>query len=58
MAQTAAGQVVYIENTPLFVEIAAASGIQGVLHTDYNATLEKLEGFGLVLSQGGDHEVI
>jgi HAD superfamily hydrolase (TIGR01509 family) len=58
MAQTQAGQVVYIENTSLFVEFAEALGIKGIVHRDYSSTLDKLKSFGLVLDSGGDHEVI
>ena len=47
IAQTPAGQVVYIENTPLFVQIAEGLGIQSILHTDYRSTCAKLASFGL-----------
>ncbi|MBU0965066.1 MAG: hypothetical protein KKA54_01685 [Proteobacteria bacterium] len=33
IAQVPADQVVYIENTPIFIEIAAGLGILCVLHT-------------------------
>ena len=56
--QTPAGQVVYIENTPLFIEVAGGLGIHGILHTDYNSTLAKLAAFGLILDQGGTHELV
>ena len=36
IAQTPARQVVYIENTPMFVQVAEGLGIRGILHTDYN----------------------
>ena len=42
-----ANQVVYIENTPMFVEIAEGLGIQSILHTDYKSTCAKLASFGL-----------
>jgi FMN phosphatase YigB (HAD superfamily) len=38
IAQVPARQVVYIENTPMFVEIAEGLGIRGILHTDYRST--------------------
>jgi HAD superfamily hydrolase (TIGR01509 family) len=47
IAQTPARQVVYIENTPMFVEIAESLGIHGILHTDYRSTCAKLTSFGL-----------
>ena len=47
IAQTPAEQVVYIENTPMFVQIAEGLGIRSILHTDCNSTRSKLAGFGL-----------
>lgn len=47
LAQTPAEQVVYIENTLMFVQIAAGLGIRGIHHTDYKSTCEKLAAFGL-----------
>ena len=38
IAQTPARQVLFIENTPLFVQVAEGLGIRGVLHTDYKST--------------------
>jgi putative hydrolase of the HAD superfamily len=42
-----ANQVVYIENTPMFVEIADSLGIRSILHKDYKSTCAKLASFGL-----------
>jgi putative hydrolase of the HAD superfamily len=47
IAQTPAGQIVYIENTPLFVQIAEGMGIRSILHTDYKSTCAKLAVLGL-----------
>ena len=47
IAQTPAGQVVYIENTPMFVQVAEGLGIRSILHADYNSTSAKLASFGL-----------
>ena len=47
IAQTPAERVVYIENTPLFVQIAEGLGIRSILHTDYRSTCAKLASFGL-----------
>jgi putative hydrolase of the HAD superfamily len=47
IAQASARQVVYIENTPMFVKIAEALGIRSILHTDYRSTCAKLASFGL-----------
>jgi putative hydrolase of the HAD superfamily len=50
IAQRPARQIVYIENTPLFVQIAESFGIRGILHTDYKSTCTKLAAFGLEVS--------
>jgi putative hydrolase of the HAD superfamily len=47
ISQTPAQQVVYIENTPMFVQIAEGLGIRSILHTDYKSTRPKLASFGL-----------
>src|ERR1035438_9395987 len=47
IVQTPARQIVYIENTPLFVQIAKGMGIRSILHTDYKSTCMKLASFGL-----------
>jgi putative hydrolase of the HAD superfamily len=47
IAQTPASQVVYIENTPMFVQISEGLGIRSILHTDYKSTRAKLSALGL-----------
>jgi putative hydrolase of the HAD superfamily len=47
IAQTPARHVLYIENTPMFVQIAEGLGIRSILHTDYESTCAKLASFGL-----------
>jgi putative hydrolase of the HAD superfamily len=47
IAQTPAQHVIYIENTPMFVQIAERLGIRSILHTDYGSTCAKLASFGL-----------
>jgi len=47
VAQVTAEQVLYIENTQMFVQIAEGIGIRGIWHTDYKSTREKLASFGL-----------
>ncbi|MBA3007682.1 MAG: HAD family phosphatase [Proteobacteria bacterium] len=56
IAQTPARQVVYIENTPMFVQIAEDLGIRSILHTDYRSTCAKLAAFGLEDDEGVIHE--
>jgi putative hydrolase of the HAD superfamily len=46
IAQAPARQVLYIENTPMFVQIAEGLGIRSILHTDYKSTCAKLASFG------------
>ena len=47
MAQTPAAQIAYIENTPMFTQIAEGLGIRSILHTDYKSTCAKLAALGL-----------
>ncbi len=47
VAQTPALQIVYIENTPMFVQVADGLGIRSILHTDYRSTRAKLATLGL-----------
>jgi putative hydrolase of the HAD superfamily len=55
IAQAKAEQVVYTDNTPMFVEIAAGLGIRRIHHTDYKSTCEKLASFGLPSDVGASH---
>ena len=54
IAQTPASQVVYIENTAMFVDIAERLGMHAILHTDSASTGEKLGALGL-LDDGSVH---
>jgi putative hydrolase of the HAD superfamily len=47
IAQAPAQQVVYIENTPMFVEVAQGLGIQGIYHQGLETTRSALETLGL-----------
>ena len=47
IAQTPVRQIVYIENTTMFVQVAEGLGIRSILHTDYKSTCAKLASFGL-----------
>ncbi len=47
IAQAPARNVVYVENTPMFVQIAQRLGIRTILHTDYTSTCAKLASLGL-----------
>lgn len=56
IAQVPAPQVVYIENTPMFIEIAEGLGIRSILHTDYGSTRAQLASLGLQNDEGASHE--
>jgi putative hydrolase of the HAD superfamily len=47
IAQVSARQVVYIENTPMFVEVAQSLGIHGIHHQGLETTRSSLETLGL-----------
>jgi putative hydrolase of the HAD superfamily len=47
IAQAPVRQVLYIENTPMFVQIAEGLGIRSVLHKDYKSTRAQLAAVGL-----------
>ncbi len=47
ITQTPAHQVLYIENTPMFVGIAEGLGIRSILHTDCESTRAQLAALGL-----------
>ena len=47
IAQVPAEQVVYIDDQPMFVQIAEGLGIRSIRHTDYQSTRAQLASFGL-----------
>jgi putative hydrolase of the HAD superfamily len=47
VAQASAEQVVYIDDQPLFVQVAEGLGIRGIHHRDYQSTRAQLASFGL-----------
>ena len=57
IAQAPPERIVYIENTPMFVEIAERLGIRSILHVDYKSTREKLASFGLTPNESVNHEI-
>jgi putative hydrolase of the HAD superfamily len=52
IAQTPVRQIIYIENTQLFVQVAESLGIRSILHTDYKSTCAKLSSLGLQHGEG------
>jgi len=57
IAQTPVEQIIYIENTPMFVQIAQKMSIQSILHVDYQSTSAQLSSFGLQNDGEVIHEV-
>jgi putative hydrolase of the HAD superfamily len=48
IAQVPKEQILYIENTALYVDIASRLGIKSILHTGYESTHQQLESIGLM----------
>ena len=53
LAQTPAEQVAFIDNTPMFVQIADGLGMRGILHKDTQSTHGELVSLGLKASPIG-----
>jgi len=53
IAQVPARRVVYIEDRPMFVQVAETLGMRGIHHTDYKSTRAKLASFGLEVAEWG-----
>jgi putative hydrolase of the HAD superfamily len=51
LSQTAPAQALFLDNTPMFVQIAEHLGMRGILHVDYESTRAKLSLLGLRTSQ-------
>ena len=51
IAQASPEQVIYVDDRPLFVEVAQGLGIRGVIHKEYKTTQKAMEGFGLSLTR-------
>ncbi len=47
IAQVSIKDIIYIEDRPMFVQVAATMGIKGIKHVDYKTTCEKLTALGL-----------
>jgi len=53
ISQSAPDEVAYIDDRPLFVEVANSLGIHGILHIDFPATCSKLAQLGLISKNSG-----
>ena len=51
IAQVPARQVVYLEDRPMFVQVASGLGIHGIRHTHYRSTRAQLAAFGLEVGE-------
>jgi putative hydrolase of the HAD superfamily len=47
ISHTPPAQAIFIDNTPMFVQIAESFGIRSILHVDYDSTCAKLTSLGL-----------
>jgi putative hydrolase of the HAD superfamily len=47
IAQVSPQQVIYIDDRPMFVEVAQSLEIRGIIHKDYQTTRKALEAIGL-----------
>ena len=56
IAQVPARKVLYVDNTPMFLQIAEGLGIRSILHTDYRSTCATLPSFRLQSESGVIHE--
>jgi putative hydrolase of the HAD superfamily len=56
IAQTPPSQVVFIDNTAMFVQIAQSLGMQGIIHIDYKVTCKELDSYGLQIDESAAHE--
>jgi putative hydrolase of the HAD superfamily len=47
VSQVAVNEIVYIDDRPLFVQVAESLGLKGIVHTDYESTIDQLKLIGL-----------
>lgn len=48
IAQVPAAQILYIDDRPLFVQVAEGLGVKGIVHRNYEETKAKLAEYGLI----------
>jgi putative hydrolase of the HAD superfamily len=49
IAHVAPEKVIYLEDRPMFVQVAETLGIQGIIHHDFNTTKKRLAELGWVI---------
>ncbi|MGC4034580.1 MAG: HAD family phosphatase [Chitinophagaceae bacterium] len=47
VAQVSENEIVYIDDRPLFVQVAESLGLKGIVHKDYQTTVSELKALGL-----------
>ena len=52
IAQVQPSQVIYVDDRPMFVEVAQSLGIHGICHAGYESTRKALESAGLAIAAG------
>ncbi len=57
IAQVPTRQILYLENTPMFAQIAEGMGIRSILHTNFKSTCAKLAALGLLNNKGVNDEM-
>jgi putative hydrolase of the HAD superfamily len=58
IAHVPPGEVAYLDDRHMFVQVAESLGIRGIHHTDYNSTCTKLAALGLKLEERrNNHEL-
>jgi len=50
IAQVSPQKILYIEDTPMFVEIARSLGVRGLWHTNYKSTMSQLSALGFEMN--------
>jgi putative hydrolase of the HAD superfamily len=50
IAQVSPEQVIYIDDRPMFVEVAQSLGIKGIIHKGVQTTRKALEDLGISLA--------
>lgn len=51
VSQVEARQVLFVDDRAMFIQAAEDLGIHGIIHTDYNSTVEKLSEWGLTTNK-------
>ena len=58
ISHTRPEEAIYIDDRPMFIEVAQSLGLHGVLHSGYDETRLELKKFGLVLNDTDRPEIV